>query len=770
MATIKKRKLNISGPPQAMSMSAFALRKRLLNQQTPTASSNIDAYDEAVSTPEAQPTLESSVSTRTRSSKKAKKVSNVEPTPKVGHEPNIAVKETLAESVSPSTDNAVVSNSCNGPSKSPTPSIDDDEILVKPSKALPAQLSNFKPSKSNYQRRKDGKILLKLSDGERLVILGSYGIHVTSGEITINSATLRKSDKIYWVDAPHCHALPVLRCSDNASLELLPHPIAASLRGLGKLAPQFRKLWDESSISPKNATSPSPTFAILYTSADGPKKTALQDLVSPPEWNREIAKSVEISRSKPCSFMITGPKGSGKSTFGKLLANRLITDQSSNSKGRVHRGVAVLDLDPGQPEYCIAGQVALVFVTEPVFNPSFCRPLSCSKFQIIRTHALASISPASDPELYLEAAMDLMTHYRNALGRHPLIINTPGWIQGTGLDLLTSLITSSRPTEVIYMSESGPAEAVETLQESCRSTIFSTLPSQPSQLISRTSAHLRSMQTMSYFHAEPHSPSSFNENWIQWNNKPLTTMPPWQVSYKAPSRGIFGIICYDYQTPLDLVADSINGTILAVVGVESAQAFRGSEERANLPDDLDYDTMDIDRADEESQKPMSSSFSALAEDILITTPEGIPYINTANGMTLDPKYSHCLGLALVRGIDIENGTLQLLTPLEAERIEEVILRGGEIVLVSGKFDTPNWAYTEELYYRAREEANDGVDVDETMEIGDEVGDISEADNDDLAGSTTDATSVPWVEVLHGNQKRGVGSKVWRVRRDLGRAG
>jgi polynucleotide 5'-hydroxyl-kinase GRC3/NOL9 len=28
--------------------------------------------------------------------------------------------------------------------------------------------------------------------------------------------------------------------------------------------------------------------------------------------------------------------------------------------------------------------------------------------------------------------------------------------------------------------------------------------------------------------------------------------------------------------------------------------------------------------------------------------------------------------------------------------------------------------------------------------------------------------VPWVEMLHGSQKRAVGSKVWRVRRDLGR--
>lgn len=762
----KKRKLNISEPPPAM--SAFALRKRLLNQQTATTSPNVDAADETILVPKVPSTLDTSGTSKTRSPKKTRKTLNVHSLPSVDNEPSIGLKGTLPGNLSLSTDNTVLPSSLIVPSRSPSPSIADDEILVKPTNALPVQLSKFKPSKSNYQKRKDGRILLKLSDGERLVILGSYGIRVKSGEITLNGAMLRMSDRVHWVNAPHCHALPVLRCSDDASLELLPHPIATSLRSLGKLAPQFRKLWNESNLSSNNTISSNPTFVILYTSADGPKKTMLQDLVSPPEWNREIAKLVDISSSKPSSFMITGPKSSGKSTFGKLLANRLITDQSSSSKRRVHRGVAVLDLDPGQPEYCVAGQVALVFLTEPVFSPSFCRPLPCPELQIVRSHALASISPASDPELYLEAAMDLMTHYRNALGRYPLIINTPGWIQGTGLDLLTSLITSSRPTEVLYMSESGPAEVVEALQESCRTTTFSTLPSQASQLASRTAAHLRSMQTMSYFHAEPQS-SAIDGHWVRWNNKPLTTVPPWQVSYKGPGRGIFGIMCYDYQTPMDLLADAVNGTILAIVGVENVQAFRRPDDHAVLPSDTTSDTMDIDRVDEGPRKSMSSSFSTLARDVIVMTPEGIPFIDTMNGITLNPKLSYSLGLALVRGIDVKNGVLQLLTPLRLEKIDEITSRGGEIVLISGKFDTPSWAYTEELYYRAHEEADDGADADETIDTGDDTRDISEAENDDLAGPT-DTTPVPWVEVLHGNQKRGIGSKVWRVRRDLGRVG
>ncbi|KAI1807422.1 hypothetical protein F4811DRAFT_505736 [Daldinia bambusicola] len=778
MATNKKRKLNVSEPPQVM--SAFALRKRLLNQQTTNTLSNIDTTNEttnkttneATSTPEVPSASSTSESGPPRSLRKTRRSLKVQQPSSTDNEPSTNIKVVLPEISSPPKDDSLISSRPEGSSRSPSPSINGDEILVKPTKALPIHLSNFKPSKINYQKRRDGRILLKLSDGDRLVILGSYGIRVTSGEITLNGATLRNSERVHWVDAPHCHALPVLRCPDNASLELLPHPVAAGLRGLGRLAPQFRKLWNEIDALPNKKTrSPDPTFTILYTSADGPKKTMLQDLVSPPEWNREIAKLVDLSSSKPCSFMITGPKSSGKSTFGKLLANRFVTDQSNSTRRRLHRGVAVLDLDPGQPEYCVAGQVALVLISEPVFSPSFCRPLPCSEVQIVRSHALASLSPASDPELYLEAAMDLMAHYRNVLGRYPLIINTPGWIQGTGLDLLISLITNSRPTEVLYMSESGPTEVVETLQEFCKTTTFTTLPSQASQISSRTSAHLRSMQTMSYFHAEQQG-STADGCWIQWNNKPLTTVPPWQISYRRHDRGIFGIMCYDYQTPVDLLADAINGTIVAIVAVECIQAFRNLEEHTALPSDITSDTMDIDETGEGPQKSISPSFSSLEKNTIIRTPEGIPFIDTTNGITLDPKFSHSLGLGLVRGIDVENGVLQILTPLGAEKIEEVTSRGGEVVLVSGKFDTPSWAYTEELYYRAHEEADDGADADETRDTEDTTGGISEAEINNLPGSTdeTDETPVPWIEVLHGNQKRGVGSKVWRVRRDLGRAG
>jgi hypothetical protein len=88
---------------------------------------------------------------------------------------------------------------------------------------------------------------------QRLVIFGSYGVRVESGEVTVYGATLGASNSISWVHAPQSHALPVIRCTKDATLELRPHPNARELEGLGLLSPLFRKLWWESPGSPSHS-------------------------------------------------------------------------------------------------------------------------------------------------------------------------------------------------------------------------------------------------------------------------------------------------------------------------------------------------------------------------------------------------------------------------------------------------------------------------------------------------------------------------------------
>lgn len=483
-------------------------------------------------------------------------------------------------------------------------------------------------------------------------------------------------------------------------MEIHPHPSAAGLRDLERLSPVFGNLWHD-----VHRGSGSETWQVLPTSADGPKKAMLQDLKSPAMWNRKIADLVKTRRERAPVLLVCGPKSSGKSTFARIVTNRIVTDQAGPEKRRTWPGVAVLDIDPGQPEFSPPGTISLVTLDEPNLSPPFCHPALGTR-HVLRSHAVASISPASDIEHYKSCVLDLFAHYRASSTRYPLIVNTPGWIQGSGLVLLQELVSMMRPTEVLYMSEDGPEDTVEGLRAVCKSSAaLTTLPSQSSEYTSRTALHLRHMQAMSYFHTSRGGPAG-----PRWDPVPLASTAPWLVSYDGPGSGLLGIMCYGFQPEPSLLAEAIDGTILAVVEITDLEGALGGGEE---------------------EDPRSA--------VQRTPEEYLPYLRPARAAPLHPSHSRCLGLALVRGVDAPRRRLALSTPLLAA--DGLSLRGKTIVLVAGGFDTPTWAYTEAHYHGASG-----------------------------GGGRKGAVAVPWAEVLRGGEKRAVGSRVWRVRRDLGRSG
>lgn len=107
-----------------------------------------------------------------------------------------------------------------------------------------------------------GITTLLLTNIQRLVILGSFGIKVREGEATIAGAVLTPADDIQWVHAPHCHAVPVLRTTDDTVLELQSHPAAKGLRQLGALNPAFARIWGESPHETNTRSSPG-TYQIV---------------------------------------------------------------------------------------------------------------------------------------------------------------------------------------------------------------------------------------------------------------------------------------------------------------------------------------------------------------------------------------------------------------------------------------------------------------------------------------------------------------------------
>ncbi|KAF5980883.1 polynucleotide 5 hydroxyl-kinase GRC3 [Fusarium coicis] len=614
--------------------------------------------------------------------------------------------------------------------------------------------SSFQLSDQNHRVKKGGVVELRLSSKERFTIIGSFGIKVIQGEVVLAGATLYPAETIEWVHAPYCHAVPVLRTKEQTRLELHPDKMAQGLRQLSRLSPLFRKMWNEPPEGDSTKSNKEVTFQIVQTPEDAPKKCIIQELDSLAAWNRKLSSLVTTSREKrSLSTLICGPKSAGKSTFSRLFLNRLLTDRSHR---QTLRGVVVMDLDPGQPEYAPAGTLSLVFVTKPNLGAPFTHPgIRDTASNVVRCHSTASVTPASDPDLYLACAVDLFDTYNKSFAGVPLIVNTPGWILGTGLDLLCALVRMMKPEEVLYMSEDGPSETVDALRAATE-TAFTELPSQQSEFTSRTAAHLRAMQTMSYFHLQDLALTTTKQTDItqrlKWNPSPLSFRPPLLVRYSS-KKGIFGLVSYDYQCPPELLADTVNGLVLAAVEIEDVKAFsRFTQDQVSA--DISSKLTKLDAASKDEALQMVS-----------TSPEGIPYIPNYNDAALDPRYSRTIGLVLLRGIDTKSQTLQLTTPIPAEEFKHIKSEGRDIVLLHGKFDTPSWAYTEDLYERAGADEGNGTILEVTNEDTDD--DRSEAEPEDV-DRVSDLTEVPWVEVLKGSQRRPVGSRVWRVRRDLGR--
>jgi polynucleotide 5'-hydroxyl-kinase GRC3/NOL9 len=285
------------------------------------------------------------------------------------------------------------------------------------------------------------------------------------------------------------------------------------------------------------------------------------------------------------------------------------------------------------------------------------------------------------------------------------------------------------------------------------------------------------MQNMSYFHIDPNTKQE-----AIWNGQPLTSIPPWEIRYSGENAGILGVLCYGEQPPASLLAETINGYLVAVVVIDDMAAIPGwaSEGEDTINEDGDPEITNPEFAERDpeirvfGEDPLHPGH--LVPPFIIRTPiEDLPYFNPANTISLDPKYSHSIGLALVRGIDVTRRRIQVLTSIPSKLIEEINEAGKSIVLVSGKLDTPGWAYTEELNQKtALGKASRDQEIMDLDEEGDGSGDDDSGAIDGTDGSEKQRTrndgfkKAPWIEKLEGSQGRGIGSRVWRVRRDLGR--
>lgn len=559
---------------------------------------------------------------------------------------------------------------------------------------------------------------------------------------------------------------------------------------LDELSPQYNRIWNRGETVGDKVTLKGKsrrTFSIVggellqdlkcsdrgqvHTSSDDPLKRPLRPLHLDKKWSATIKALSQ--RGQSLRVLVCGPKATGKSTFSRYLLNHLLSPapQIEGEYGNPD-GVAFLDLDPGQPEFSPMGEIYLAHLREPCFGPPFSHPMLENSGQgtIVRAHHIGATSPKENPDHYAMAIMNLLERYRILLATFPqcpLIINFPGWIFGQGLEVAQWLIRSLGLSDAIYMSEKGPSEVVEPLGLSAGEARvpLTTLPSQPVDFVSRSSAQLRSMQMQSYFHMS----QSDGCQHPTWSESPLAYNRPILVSYAGPEQGILGIMVLGNQHDPSLLHDILDGSIVSIVAIEDLTAVvsPSHETEANGKDLAGTEEDDTSIAiDEDTNTPeatggeSSQRLKALLNQSLTRSPlEELPYLFLGAGSSTppDPKASRTLGLALVRAIRTSTHQLELVTPIPHSKIQEALKESQGLVLVRGHLDNPDWAISEEYYAARSAERKHHSTIALAKESNQKLGDAEVEQQRETSRRLRErvrrASKVPWMTVVEDQSSK-----------------
>ncbi|GAB7352115.1 hypothetical protein MBLNU459_g2611t1 [Dothideomycetes sp. NU459] len=575
---------------------------------------------------------------------------------------------------------------------------DSYEDSIDPDKSIQSRkLSTLGSDGSCIISDQTDRLTLRLQQDETATLVGEYDLRVITGIVIVYGAVLRPSHKSHRVYAPSTHALPVITAKGGVA-EIAIVSSGPSLGRLSKLSPLWGRLWNgQNQKDPETVqeSTMSKSFALLRTASDDVLKRALTPLEIEQDVHFMLNKILtKPSTPNPPVILISGPKGSGKSTLSRYLGNTALTLQKAYST------IFYLDLDPGQPEFLTPGQLSLLQLRSPLFGPPFTHPTpsETSSYRLIRSHTLAATSPKDDTTHYLACAVDLRERYQRLLHEFPgapCIVNCSGWVQGSAVPVLLGLVQRMGVSDVVLLQPMDNATVAEIEAAVPKANVVCVNARAKGAVQSRTSAEMRAMQAMSYFHSVPGKAT-------EWDERPLTQMQSWRVKYSGPDAGITAIVSYGEVVDPAFLATVLDGMVVAVCVVESEDAFGPAPPASRSPASSSPSSSAEEGADTDADTDADADADAESDKRFARTPENLPYLLAPPSglvMPLDPRFSRCIGVALIRGIDTENEELQLLTPISAAEIKEITdpQRGGKIVLVRGKFDPPDWAYLEDVH-------------------------------------------------------------------------
>ncbi|KAJ2480946.1 Polynucleotide 5'-hydroxyl-kinase grc3 [Coemansia sp. RSA 2131] len=200
-----------------------------------------------------------------------------------------------------------------------------------------------------------------------------------------------------------------------------------------------------------------PGMTLVRTVAAG-----MQVLQTPEDWAQALDQASTMPQRLDDEFEPIGPvyavagaQGQGKSTFSRMLVNRLVA-----RFGRVF----YTETNLGQSEFAAPGALELTLVTAPVLGPPFTH--TC-RIEAYHAAYMGVVTPKNNPDWYAACVQRLVEVYRDHVRNEPahgaqampMVVNTQRWTRGLGLDLLYALCQSVAPTHFVQAYDPANLDA-----------------------------------------------------------------------------------------------------------------------------------------------------------------------------------------------------------------------------------------------------------------------------------------------------------------------
>jgi len=401
-------------------------------------------------------------------------------------------------------------------------------------------------------------------------------------------------------------------------------------------------------------------------------------------------------------ILVYGARNTGKSTFLRLLTNTALNKYSR---------VAYLDLDVGQTSLNPPGMIGLHLIDAPLLSTSPHTFMGRSAMgngtdedessgvgRMVWSYFVGDVTHGIDPQSVLHATQEAIRIYESRFGPAssstyacPLLINTQGWLTGLGFAMLQTTVQHIvQPAYLVEMRLEQEGKSSNQHRQSGGKTKKSgneeerilTNISHPHQLyILRRSIDPVFAEALAKSPASGIAPPRQRQLQLlayltSAHARLSPSMPSIPFCFAAYASNLSGLL--PYRVPFKRVC-------IEVLGLTPGIDYDPSRVLQILDSGVIALCVRNERKDENERHEIVASESGLR----LWIPSPTPLFDPSQPPAFTPI--ECVGVGVIRSIDIAARCFYLLTPLSASQLTRVNLWH------KGKLDLPNVAFGRDSY-------------------------------------------------------------------------